>query len=271
MEFEIGWHPMRASFTNILLVIVITGIVVFTGAAAVRSDVVVFDDVTTVQTPIHIKVLTKGKFFVRGGRLVDIYLDEVHLKRILTGGDGYGYLKYTHGATGYKSIKASSDGHNASGLHLVTNKSEKTIIIDVEGAFKDAIFSEEIRENSQEVVKALSAGYKIIYVSRYVGKGVSRSWLKMEDFPTSVILAWQGAATIKRIQKRGVLLEAVIGSAAVISAAKRYVSHLYTFEESKDGKVVKDWKEILDDLKPVTEPEDQQDTWPVEEDDLVPP
>lgn len=242
-----------------------------TGAASARSEVVVFDDVTTVQTPIRIKVLTKGKFFARGGRLVDIYLDEAHLKKIMTGGDGYGYFKYTPREAGFQSIKARSDGNSASGLHLVTNKSDRTIIIDVEGAFRDAIFSEEIRENSQEVVKALSKGYKIIYISRFVGKGVSRSWLVKEDFPNSVILGWQGAATIKRIKKRGVLLDAVIGSAAVISAAKKHIDNRYTFEESKDGKVVKDWQEILQLLQPITPAEKGPDRLPVKENDVVPP
>ena len=80
---------------KIIVSIAITGAVFLTFAAAGRSEVVVFDDATTVQTPIRIKVLTKSRFLARGGRLVDIYLDENHLKRILTGGDGYGYFKYT--------------------------------------------------------------------------------------------------------------------------------------------------------------------------------
>ncbi|CAB1085116.1 hypothetical protein JY97_06870 [Alkalispirochaeta odontotermitis] len=251
--------------------IVVIAILIVVTAAAGRSEVVVFDDVTTVQTPVRIKVLTKSKFFARGGRLVDIYLDEAHLKKIMTGGDGYGYLKYTPREAGFQPIKARSDGNSASGLHLVTNKSDKTIIIDVEGAFKDAIFSEEIRENSQEVVKALGQEYKIIYISRFVGKGVSRSWLEKEDFPKSVILSWRGAATFKAIKKRGVQLNAVIGSAAVISAAKKHIDNRYTFEESKDGKVVKDWQEILELLKPFTVPEKQQNRLPVKEDDVVPP
>jgi len=242
-----------------------------TGVATARSAVVVFDDVTTVQTPIRIRVLTKGKIFAQGGRLVDIYLDEVRLKRIMTGADGYGYLKYTPGAAGFKSIKARSEGKSASGLHLVTTQNDKTIIIDVEGAFRDAIFSEEIRENSQEVVKALSKEYKIIYISRFVGKGVSRSWLIKEDFPKSVILAWQGAATFKIIKKRGVLLYAVIGSATVISAAKKHIDNRYTFEETKDGKVVRNWKEILQLLQPVTPAEKGPDRLPVKEETTTPP
>ncbi len=214
------------------------------------SEVVVFDDVTTVQTPVRIKVLTKGKIFVRGGRLVDIYLDETHLKRILTGGDGYGYFKYTPESAGIKTIKASSNSKNASGLHLVMNKNDQAIVIDIEGAFKDAVFSEEIRKDSQAAVTSLGKAYKIIYLSRYVGKEISRSWLEKESFPTSVILRWQGSSIFKILARRDVKLHAVIGSATVISAAKKYSEKRYTFEKVKDGTVVKDWDEILNLLQP---------------------
>ncbi len=215
-----------------------------------RSEVVVFDDATTVHTPIRIKVLTKGKYFARGGRLVDIYLDETHLKRIMTGGDGYGYFKYTYKSAGFKTINARSDSKNASGLHLVLNKHDQAIVIDIEGAFKDAVFSEEIREDSQAAVTSLSKRYKIIYLSRYFGREVSRSWLAKENFPTSVILRWKGSNIFKILAKRSVKLYAVIGSGTVITAAKKYSEKRFTFEKVKDGTMVKDWDEILNLLPP---------------------
>ena len=221
------------------------------GAVTVcRSELVVFDRVTTVQTPVRLKVLTKGRFFARGGMLVDIYLNDIHLKKILTGGDGYGYLKYIPQSPGVQKIIARSDANSSTGLLLVMAESDQAIIIEVEGAFKDTVFSEEIREDSQKAVDSLSKTYPIIYLSRYVGKGISRSWLAREDFPESVILRWQGSGTFKALGKKGVSIHAVIGSAAMLSAAKKYVEHRYTFEKSKDGKTVKDWDEILELLQP---------------------
>ena len=129
-------------------------------------------------------------------------------------------------------------------------RSERAIIIDVEGAFKDTIFSEELRADSRKAVKTLSEVYKVIYLSRYVGKSVSRNWLEKEDFPKSVILRWQGPNTFKILKKRGVQLYGVIGSAALVSAARKHIEHRYTFEKSMDGKVVKDWDEILKLLQP---------------------
>ena len=54
-------------------------------------------------------------------------------------------------------------------------------------------------------------------------------------------------------------LDAVIGSAAVIAAAKKHIAHRFTFENSQDGKMVKDWDEILDLLKPATGPQEPED------------
>jgi hypothetical protein len=210
-----------------------------------HGKVIVFDRVTTVQTPINIRVLTRDGFFAAGGRRVDIYLDNNLLKRILTGGDGYGYLKYTPRGPGLKKIIARSNDHSASGLILVMNNNEKAIIIETEGAFKDTLFSDKIRESSQKAVISLSQNYKIIYLSRFLGKGITGSWLEKQNFPKSVILRWRGPKTLENLNKNGVQLHAIIGSADVISAVTEQIEKRFSFEKTKDGKTVKDWDEIL--------------------------
>ena len=214
-------------------------------ATVCPADVAVLDRVTTVDTPIRITVLTKSRFFSDGGRLVDLYLEGEHLKRILTGGDGYGYLKITPRSPGYKNIKARSGSDSAEGLLLVLTKKERAIVIEVEEGFKTAIFSEAVKQDSLAAVKTLSKTYKIIYLSRYVGKSITASWLEKQGYPASVILGWQGSGTLAAMKKKGIKLHALIGSAAVLTAAAGIVENRYTFEKSKDGTVVKDWQEIL--------------------------
>jgi hypothetical protein len=210
-----------------------------------HSKVVVFDQVTTVQTPIKIRVLTKDGFFSAGGRLVDIYLDNNLLKKILTGGDGYGYLKYTPRESGLKKITARSNTDSASGLILVMENSEKAIIIETEGAFKDTLFSNEIRESSQKAVNLLSENYKIIYLSRFLGKDITGSWLEKQNFPKSVVLRWRGPKTLENLKNNSVRLHAIIGSADVISAVRDQVETRFSFEKTNDGNTVKDWDEIV--------------------------
>ena len=43
------------------------------------SAVIVYDRVTTVKTPVYLKVLTKGKIFADGGRLVEFFMDDKSL------------------------------------------------------------------------------------------------------------------------------------------------------------------------------------------------
>jgi len=60
-------------------------------------------------------------------------------------------------------------------------------------------------------------------------------------------------------------LDAAIGSAAMMAAAKKHIEHRYTFEKSKDGQLVKGWDEILELLKPATPPENPQNRLPLKE------
>ena len=240
---------MIFSLKKLILPIILGMVAVFYTAPICTADVAVLDCVTTVKTPIRITVLTKSRFFSAGGRLVDLYLDDEHLKRILTGGDGYGYLKYTPRSPGYKKIKARSNSDSAEGLLLVMTEKERAIAIEVEEGFKTAVFSEESKKNSLKVVKMLSKKYKIIYLSRYIGKSITGTWLGKQGYPKSVILGWQGSNTLTALKKKGIQLHAIIGSTAVISEAAKNIENRFAFEKTKDGTTVKDWNEILEHLQ----------------------
>ena len=210
------------------------------------ADVVVLDRVTTVKTPVRLTVLTRDRFFAAGGRRVDVSIDDKHLKRILTGGDGYGYLKYTPRSMGYQTIKARSNADSAEGLLLVVTKKDRALVIEVEEGFKTAIFSNEIKQSSLKVVKTLSKTYKIIYLSRFAGKSLTGAWLEKQGFPRSVILGWRGANTLTELKKKGVQLHAIIGSPPVVRAVADEIEKRFTFGETKGGTTVKDWDEIAE-------------------------
>ena len=233
-------------------------LIILTIVPASHGKMVVFDHVTTVQSPINIRVLTRDGFFAAGGRMVDIYLENNLLKKILTGGDGYGYLKYTPGEAGLKIITARSNADKASGLILVMEENEKALIIETEAAFKDTVFSDEIRASSLKAVKALSENYKIIYLSRFLGKGITGSWLEKQNFPQSVILRWRGPTTLENLKNNRVQLHAIIGSAKVISAATEQIEKRLSFEQTKDGKTVNDWDEVFKLLQksPLSQPKE---------------
>ena len=213
-----------------------------------HGKLVIFDRATTVLTPIHITVQTRDGFFVSGGQLVDIYLDDTFVKKILTGGDGYGYLKHIPREPGLKKITARTNAESASGRILVVKENERVVLIETEGAFKDSVFSGEVRRRSQEAVKSISEKYRIIYLSRLLGAGLTESWLEKYAFPESVILRWDGPNMLEKLKKNRLQLHAIIGSSNVITAVADKIERRFSFEKTKDGKTVKNWEEILDFL-----------------------
>jgi len=213
------------------------------------GKVTIFDAASTKKTPIYLKVLTKGRLFAEGGKLVDVYVDDKKVKQILTGGDGYGYLKYTPLQPGLTRIEARSDGDSDSGVILVVTKSDRVILIDVQSGIKESQFSGSARANSRKTIETLSQKYKIIYLDTFFGSGVSRDWLQDEDFIESATLKWQGAGMLKSLKAKGIHLFAIIGSAELISQSAKYFEHRYSFEETRDGETIRNWEEILELLQ----------------------
>ena len=210
------------------------------------ADVVIFDQATILGTQVRLMVLTKGKLFPQGGQLVDVYVNNEKLKQILTGGDGYGYLNYIPKHPGLNKVTVHSGVEKGSGFILALEKHEKVILIEVEGGFKDSLLSDKTKADTRGVIEALSKKYKIIYLRRYrnISNALSKKWLKMENFPESVVIHWKGIRTLEALKEKGVNLHAIIGSTDLISASVEFIENRYSFEKTKDGKIVADWKEI---------------------------
>lgn len=210
--------------------------------------VIVYDRVTTVGTPVYLKVLTKGRFFAAGGRLVEFYLDDKSIGKNLTGGDGYGYRKFIPRRPGIIKVRATSRGESDSGLLLVMKKTEKAVLIDIEDGFKDTFISDIAAGANRQAVRQLLENYRVIYLSRYTGIGVARNLLIEMEFPDAPVLQWQGEQTLKALNEKGVNLYAIIGPAGVIGAADGYIDKRYTFDENQKKQTVKDWQEVMQRL-----------------------
>lgn len=232
---------------------------VFLVLPATRSlgAVIVYDRVTTVKTPVYLKVLTKGKIFADGGRLVEFYLDDKSLGKNLTGGDGYGYRKYVPRRAGTFKVRATSDGESGNGLVLVMKKSDKAVLIEIEGGFKDAYISDIAAGAARQAVKQLLKKYRVIYLSRNTGVKMARNWLDEMAFPDAPVLRWRGAQTLSALKEKGIQLYAIIGAAGVIAAAADHVEKRYTFDETKNGQTVNDWHELMTEL-PKSAPADSK-------------
>jgi hypothetical protein len=236
---------MKAYLTKKMrFVLLISGFLIFPTARGL-SSVIVFDRVTTVGTPVYLKVLTKGRIFADGGRLVEFYLDDKRFGKNLTGGDGYGYRKYIPRRAGMIKVRATSQGESDSGLLLVMKKSEKAVLIEIESGLKDAFISDIAAGAGRQAVGQLLQKYRVIYLSRYSGIRIARISLDEMEFPEAPVLRWQGEQTLKALKEKGVNLYAIIGPAGVISAAAGYIENRYTFDEGQKEQAVNDWQELM--------------------------
>ncbi len=234
-----------------LSIFLICGFVVLPTAQSL-SAVIVYDNLTTVGTPVFLKVLTKGRIFADGGRLVEFFLDDNNFGKNLTGGDGYGYRKYTPKRPGLIKLKASSKGESGSGLLLVVKKSEKVIFIEIESGFKDAFISEIAAGATRRAVERMMKKYRIVYLSRYTGVRASKDLLDEGEFPEAPVMRWKGSKMLSALKEKGIQLYAIIGSAGLIAESAEHIERRYTFEKTQNGQAVKDWEEIIEllDKKP---------------------
>jgi len=237
-------------------VIYVTGIIVIFSTIG-YGGVLIFDQVTTLNTAVYLKVQTKGRFFSEGGKRVDIYVNDKKTKRILTGADGYGFHKYMPRTLGLIPIEARSEGHRDTGILLVVDKDDKIILIEIDSGLKESPLSDRARRDSREAVSDLAKAYKVIYFNDLLGTMLFEGWLQKEKFPESAVLKWQGAAMLRSLASRGINLHAIIGSASMVAEAKKHIQKRYTFEETEDGRTVKNWEEIMEFIQ---EESNQTDT-----------
>ena len=249
---------MKAYLTKKLwLALLILGISILPATRGL-SAVIVYDRVTTVGTPVYLKVLTKGKIFADGGRLVEFYLDDKRVGKNLTGGDGYGYHKYKPRRAGIINIRATSKGESGAGLLLVMKKSEKAVLIEIESGFKDAFISDIAAGASRQAVKQLLKKYRVVYLSRFAGVRMARSWLDEMEFPEAPVLQWQGEQTLNALKEKSINLYAIIGPASVIDTAADHIKKRYTFDQNQKEQTVKDWQEVIERLSESTSQKSQK-------------
>ncbi len=217
----------------------------FIFSTVVYAGVVVYDGVTAANKVVKLKALTKGKFFPEGGRLVEFYLEGKHIDTNLSGGDGYALLEYLPVSFGIKKLKVKAGTDTDEGVLLITEKNDRVFLIEMEGILYESPFPLQPIKGSKEALQKLSKKFKIVYLTTTIGVKESRKWLKENGFPTSAVLKWRGNSLLDELQEQGVKPYAVIGSPAVVSECKENIKKRFTFEDTEEGVMVKDWKELL--------------------------
>ena len=220
------------------------------GSGDLRASVVVYDRVTTRNTPVFLKFLTKGRLLPSGGQRVKVTLNDVDLRTILSGGDGIAYLKYQPQKPGIHQIAAKTGQESGQGILLVLESTDQVMIIDVMGGLFDSPLGTTIKPKSREVIESLGKTYAVIYIYRFGSLLMTRNWLIQNGYPRSVVLKWNPTQLFDMFTRQGIQVTVAIGAAAFMDEIPTRVPHKFCFSSCADGISVQNWDSILKKLKP---------------------
>lgn len=240
-------RPAGSTFAGIFLLAVI---ICMSPATAAWSRVIVDDMVVVKGKKIMLRAETRGKFFSKGGELLEFYVDGKSIGRNLSGGDGVGYKAFVPKRTGLHKIRVTSGEDEDTGLLLCMSKGSGIVFIDVEGTLLETSFSSKVRSGSQEAVKEINQRFPVVFLQRGLfGVHFTQEWLRENEFMELPVIPWRKGDVFDQVTEDGLKVKAVIGAPKVLESAKEHAVQSFSFEQVEDAEWVGSWEEIKEKLK----------------------
>ena len=218
-------------------------------APALAARVIVFDAATSVRAPVFIRVQTRGAVFSAGGLLAEVSVEGNAAGTVLTGADGFGYLKYTPTRSGLLTVTARLEETSGQGRLLSVFPTEPVLVVEIDGPIRKFPKLTTPVENAAQSLRSLSDGFRIVYLAGILGSAVDRAWLDSVDMPESVVLSGTGTRRIKSLKENGMNILAVIGGQRLLDAAEKMVPHRFGFETEERKLRVNSWEELEKKLR----------------------
>ena len=213
--------------------------------ATVWSRVIVDDMVVVKGEKIMLRAETKGRFFSKGGELLEFYVDGKSIGKNLSGGDGVGYKAFVPRRTGLHKIRVTSDEGEDTGLLLCLRKGSGVVFIDVEGALLETSFSRKAMSGSQKAVREINQICPVVFLQRgFLGARFTQGWLRENKFMELPVIPWRKGAIFDEVAEEGLKIKAVIGAPKVIESAGEHVPLSFSFEQTEGAEWAANWEEI---------------------------
>ncbi|MGD8368677.1 MAG: hypothetical protein PVG78_13645, partial [Desulfobacterales bacterium] len=176
---------------------------------AFAERIIVFDAATGVHSSVFIRVQTRGTLFSAGGLLAEIEVEGTTAGTVLTGADGFGYLKFTPTRSGLLTVTARLGDRAGRGRLLSVLPSEPVLVVEIDGPVRSLPKLTTTVEHAADSLRALSGAFRIIYLAGMLGPAVDRAWLASVNMPESVVLPGDGAGLLRGLKEKGMGIRAV--------------------------------------------------------------
>jgi hypothetical protein len=241
---------IRGTSLRAFIVFVSLAALFFISPASAWSRVSVGDTVVVKGRRVMLRAETKGKFFSKGGELVEFFVDGESIGKTLSGGDGVAYKPLTPRRGGLHKIKVISGGDEDTGLLLSLEAGTGVVFVDVEGAILAGPFSRKPRSGSQEAIRAIHKRFPVVFLQRGLfDVKAMRGWLRENEFMELPVVSWRKGDIFDETAEKGLRVRAVIGAPKVLESAMEYEPVLFSFEQAEGAGWVGDWEEINKKLK----------------------
>jgi|GEM_PF-3658024 len=234
---------MRSTLRLILPGLAALSLALAGAQAESAAGIEVADAVAVAGRPVTLAVRTGGLFAAAGGMRVTLTIEGQAPREILTGGDGFGYLRFRPEAPGILGLAARAGSAEGSGRLLVLAPGEPVVVIEWESVLWSALRPGE-DEACREALRRIGRGFGIVFVTRWAGRDIARRRIDGDGLSRAVALAWRGASTLRRLRELDIPIAAAIGSREVTAAARGLADRRVGFDRERGVTRVGSWSEI---------------------------
>jgi hypothetical protein len=216
------------------------------------AEIIVPDILAVSGESITLQAETRGRFFRKGGELVEFFLDGKSVGRTLSGGDGVAYKEYTPSKTGEIMITVKSAHDTGSGMIFILKKGAGIVLIDVEGSIVEKGFSFKPKEGSKGAIEKISKKFPVLFLQTgMLSPAAIKKWMRENKFIHLPVIPWEEGAILEKILQKGLVIKAIIGSQDVINSAQEHRPRAFSFEEGEHSDKVRDWKELYNKIRKI--------------------
>ncbi len=211
------------------------------------AEILVHDIVGVPKQEILLKAETKGKFSVKGGELVEFFVDGKTIGKSLSGGDGFAFKQFIPRNQGLLKIVVKSSTEESSGLLLILNKKSKIVVVDFEEGILDKkkLLQQRVKDGSQDAIREINKKYPVVVLQTGIlNTKIIKESLKQFGYIDLPVIVWRGGDFFEELAQKGIIIKAVIGNKAVIDSASKFKPLSFSFTNNKESEYVEDWKEI---------------------------
>ena len=218
--------------------------------AIALSEILVNDIIVPTGKEVMIRAEVMGRFFKKGGEMVEFFINEESIGKSLSGGDGSAFKQFIPSRNGMYQITVKSSKDEGRGLLLSIRKGSGIVFVDVEGSLIEK-FSDKPKQGSQKAIKDLRKRFPIVllHTTGFLSIKSIKAWLKENEFLELPLIPWEQGEVFSELREAGFKVKIVIGNPDVIDSAKEYKPTAFSFEETEGAIEVRDWEEIRKKLR----------------------